>query len=183
MTLWILEQRVINWPKMILNKIFFIALLGVVVPAHAQTVIVENDPCKYFNFTQADEGVPSVDYVPNVDAYGLAVVPADLAGSQPITLPETISFPLSVDLAERLQTNLPDGLELLPNLGEVKVPNLGDTNIPTTNPQLGEIIELANKNNIRMPLITNGYSLTENLSSLYRTICKKNNTLIFSIFE
>ncbi|MAS86924.1 MAG: hypothetical protein CMH30_02945 [Micavibrio sp.] len=106
---------------MILNKIFFIALLGVVVPAHAQTVIVENDPCKYFNFTQADEGVPSVDYVPNVDAYGLAVVPADLAGSQPITLPETISFPLSVDLAERLQTNLPDGLELLPNLGEVSV--------------------------------------------------------------
>ena len=33
---------------------------------------------------------------------------------------------------------------------------------PTTNPQLGEIIELANKSNIRIPLITNGYSLTEN---------------------
>ena len=33
---------------------------------------------------------------------------------------------------------------------------------PTTNPQLGEIIELANESNIRMPLITNGYSLTEN---------------------
>jgi len=33
---------------------------------------------------------------------------------------------------------------------------------PTTNPQLGEIIKFANKQNIRMPLITNGYSLTEN---------------------
>jgi dTDP-4-amino-4,6-dideoxy-D-glucose ammonia-lyase len=33
---------------------------------------------------------------------------------------------------------------------------------PTTNPELGEIINSAIKNQIRMPLITNGYSLTEN---------------------
>ena len=33
---------------------------------------------------------------------------------------------------------------------------------PTTNPQLGEIINSAISNKIRMPLITNGYSLTEN---------------------
>ena len=41
---------------------------------------------------------------------------------------------------------------------------------PTTNPQLGEIIELANESNIRMPLITNGYSLTENFVPLNSTI-------------
>lgn len=33
---------------------------------------------------------------------------------------------------------------------------------PTTNPELGDIIKSANENQIRMPLITNGYSLTEN---------------------
>ena len=33
---------------------------------------------------------------------------------------------------------------------------------PTTNPQLGDIVNSAKENNIRMPLITNGYSLTEN---------------------
>ncbi len=33
---------------------------------------------------------------------------------------------------------------------------------PTTNPQLGQIVESAIENNIRLPLITNGYSLTEN---------------------
>ena len=33
---------------------------------------------------------------------------------------------------------------------------------PTTNPQLGEIVNSAISNKIRMPLITNGYSLTEN---------------------
>ena len=33
---------------------------------------------------------------------------------------------------------------------------------PTTNPELGEIINSAMNNQIRMPLITNGYSLTEN---------------------
>jgi hypothetical protein len=107
---------------MTLNKAFFaLFLMFFSSAAQAQTVIVENDPCKYFNFTQADEGVPSADYVPNVDAYGLAVVPADLASSGPITLPETINFPLSVDLAERLNANLPEGLELMPNLGEVSV--------------------------------------------------------------
>ena len=33
---------------------------------------------------------------------------------------------------------------------------------PLTNPKIGEIISSAKKNNIRVPLITNGYSLTEN---------------------
>ena len=33
---------------------------------------------------------------------------------------------------------------------------------PLTNPRLGDLIEYAHKSNIRMPIITNGYSLTEN---------------------
>ena len=48
-----------------------------------------------------------------------------------------------------------------------EVPNTSALSIsgglePLTNPSIGKIITLANQNNIRVPLITNGYSLTEN---------------------
>lgn len=63
-------------------------------------------------------------------------------------------------------SSVANGTQIFKNLFEETKNNtlysIGGGLEPTTNPQLGEIIELANKSNIRMPLITNGYSLTEN---------------------
>ncbi len=44
---------------------------------------------------------PDVAYQPGVDAYGRAVVPADLNGGAQIQAPETLHIPIEIDLLDR----------------------------------------------------------------------------------
>ena len=61
-----------------------------------------------------------VNYKPGVDVRGNAVKPADLNSGGQVGLPEDFSFPLTVDLSERLGLDSSDILAR-PVLGEIKV--------------------------------------------------------------
>jgi hypothetical protein len=59
---------------------------------------------------------PDVAYQPGVDAYGRAVVPADLAGGAQIQVPETLHIPIEIDLLDRF------GIPANPDLYESDIP-------------------------------------------------------------
>lgn len=63
--------------------------------------------------------INGADYVPDTDARGNKLVPADLNGGNQITLPKEITFDLGVDLAQRY--NLGAGVYGKADLGQVKV--------------------------------------------------------------
>lgn len=67
-----------------------------------------------------------VAYQPGVDAYGRAVVPADL-NAQVITVPDVIKIPLNIDLAERMGS-LVEGLDLEVPLGMLEISQDGRVN-------------------------------------------------------
>lgn len=56
--------------------------------------------------------VPSADveYKPGVDVHGNPVVPADLPGSQPLKVPDSYEFDITVNVFERLGRDPPKGL-------------------------------------------------------------------------
>ncbi len=61
----------------------------------------------------------SADYVPGVDVKGRPVTPADV-NAQPFHDLDRVVIPLSVDLAERLDTDI-EGLELDADLGTLEI--------------------------------------------------------------
>ena len=67
-----------------------------------------------------------VAYQPGVDVNGNAVAPADLNGPQQIPAPDVISFPLTLDLADRLGIAL-DDVDILarPVIGDVAITSDG----------------------------------------------------------
>ena len=62
---------------------------------------------------------PDVAYQPGVDAYGRAVVPADLNGGAQIQVPEILHIPIEIDLLDRF------GIPANPALYESDIP-IGD---------------------------------------------------------
>jgi hypothetical protein len=74
--------------------------------------------CRYLPAHQADAGVA---YQPGVDVHGKPVVPADLDAAPVAALPETITVPLSIDLAERLRNSNVEGLQLEAPLGMLEI--------------------------------------------------------------
>jgi hypothetical protein len=68
-----------------------------------------------------------VAYQPGVDVNGDAVAPADLNGAQQIPAPDVVSFPLTLDLADRLGISLGDGVDILarPVIGDVAITSDG----------------------------------------------------------
>ncbi len=64
-----------------------------------------------------------VAFQPGVDVNGNAVAPADLNGSQQIPVPEVVSFPLTLDLADRLGIPVAGDADFLarPVIGEVGI--------------------------------------------------------------
>lgn len=60
-----------------------------------------------------------VNYKPGVDVRGNSVAPADLNSGGQIAAPDVISFPLTLDLSERL--GLPEDTLARPVIGDVKV--------------------------------------------------------------
>lgn len=64
-----------------------------------------------------------VNYQPGVDVNGNSVAPADLNSGSQIAMPDVISFPLTLDLSERL--GLSSDIIAEPVLGDVKVTSGG----------------------------------------------------------
>ena len=66
----------------------------------------------------------AADYKPGVDVNGNMVVGADVSPSVNM-VPEYISMPLTVDFAEKLQQKLPQGMEVKPSMGNLKLYKTG----------------------------------------------------------
>jgi len=67
------------------------------------------------------EPAPDVEYQPGVDVRGEPVAPADLYGGSRIALPETVTIPIEVDLADRFGLPADDSFEGDVQVGTVEV--------------------------------------------------------------
>ncbi len=99
-------------------------LVGATTAATAQiTVEITEQDCSdlVLHVASAD-----VAYQPGVDVNGNAVAPADLNGPQAIPAPDVITFPLTLDLADRLGISLGD-VDILarPVIGDVAITSDG----------------------------------------------------------
>jgi len=81
------------------------------------TVMIDHAACRTLVRHQpADD----VTYKPGVDVHGKPVVEADINAS-PITVPETIRFNITVDVAKYAGIHVPEGTEMQANMGTVEV--------------------------------------------------------------
>lgn len=62
-----------------------------------------------------------VAYKPGIDVRGNPVVPADLGEAAQYDIPDVVRIPLTIDLAEQLDQDLPDGFEMNGNVGFVDI--------------------------------------------------------------
>ena len=93
------------------------SFLLLAMPAMAQTVQVPPE-CRMLPEHRA---APDVAYQPGVDVKGKVVAPADI-NAAPIDMSnQTVVVPLTVDLAERMQGQGIDGLQLEGNLGYLEI--------------------------------------------------------------
>lgn len=95
-------------------------LLGNVGSVKAQPIESTIPPeCRLLPEHKADAGVA---YQPGVDVQGKSVVPADINSPMASTFAnQTIVVPLTVDLADRLQGQNIEGLQLEGNLGYLEI--------------------------------------------------------------
>lgn len=104
------------WPKYwIAASLWLLAMTVVMMSAQAQ----EGTPpeCRLLPDHKAQAGVA---YEPGVDVYGRSVVPADINAS-PFQVPDVITVPLSINLAERLQHSNIEGLQLEAPMGLLEI--------------------------------------------------------------
>ena len=59
-----------------------------------------------------------MEYKPGVDVHGKPVVEADIAPS-PVSVPETFSFDVTVDLARQIGLSTPAGVEAVAKVGTI----------------------------------------------------------------
>lgn len=98
-------------------KKFVFALLLFSTPAFAQDIVPPE--CRILEQYQTSGGA---DYRPGVDVRGKPVVPADINAAPPMGLDgQTIVVPLSIDMAERLQGQNIQGLDMASTLGFIEV--------------------------------------------------------------
>lgn len=90
-------------------------IMFVSVPAWSDELPGE---CRLLGAHKPDSGVA---YQPGVDVHGNPVAPADLNGGAAMAVSETVTVPLSVDLAERLQNSHVQGLQLEAPLGMLEI--------------------------------------------------------------
>ncbi|TAK98866.1 MAG: hypothetical protein EPO08_17965 [Rhodospirillaceae bacterium] len=76
-----------------------IVVVAAVVSARAESVTVSADDCRQLAAHVPDD---DVNYKPGVDVNGNQVTPADLGGGYPKIVPDEITIPIGVDLADRL---------------------------------------------------------------------------------
>lgn len=93
------------------------SVFAIIVPAMAQTVALPPE-CRIF---PEHRPAPDVAYRPGMDVHGKPVIPADVNPIPFDAAGQTVVVPLTVDLAERLQGQGIDGLELEGNLGYLEI--------------------------------------------------------------
>lgn len=98
---------------LILFAVFFIT-----TPAMAQEENAIPPECRLLPEHKPDVGVA---YQPGIDVNGKAIVPADINAPASDIGKETIVVPLTVNLAERLQNQNIEGLQLEGNLGYLEI--------------------------------------------------------------
>lgn len=74
--------------------------------------------CKPLSVYQKPAGV---DFVPGVDANGNAVDSADLYPTANIVAPEIVTIPITVDTAEYIGIQVPEGIEMQAAIGSIEV--------------------------------------------------------------
>lgn len=96
---------------------FLIGSAGFAGAEVPDTVMIDHAACRMLvRHEPADDAV----YKPGVDVHGKPVVEADINASA-ITLPETIRFNITVDVAKYAGIHLPTGTEMSANMGTVEV--------------------------------------------------------------
>jgi resuscitation-promoting factor RpfA len=99
--------------KLALMGVSFVAVMGLNVPSAFA------DPSVLCSVrAQANKGAA---YQPGVDVRGNAVAPADVGAATSMTLPQAIRIPLTVDIAERMNRVLPDGVKLEAVAGLIEI--------------------------------------------------------------
>lgn len=93
-----------------------VALLIAMTVSSGAIAKTKIDICK---IVEAHKPQSDVAYQPGIDAYGNAVVPADL-NANAFQVPSVIKVPLNIDLAERM-TSMVDGLDLEAPLGMIEI--------------------------------------------------------------
>lgn len=103
-------------------KNYFLILLAIFCtavsfPVYAQTVVIEDSACRALVRHQ-----PAADatYQPGVDIHGNPVVEADI-NENPVKVPETIRFNITVDVAKHAGLNVPAGTEMQAVMGTVEI--------------------------------------------------------------
>jgi hypothetical protein len=86
------------------------------------TVTVTKDACEAVVAFQPE---PGVEYQPGVDVNGQAVTPAEGPGAEvnPMTLPDVIEFPVTIDFFEFVGISTPTGISGKGNLGQITYRN------------------------------------------------------------
>ncbi|MBN8521319.1 MAG: hypothetical protein J0L77_05420 [Alphaproteobacteria bacterium] len=85
-----------------------------------QMVLAQSEPVEC-RILSAHQPRSDVHFVPGQDVKGRPVVPADI-NSVPMTVPEVITAPLTVDMASRLQNmSVPAGIDMKSPLGFLEI--------------------------------------------------------------
>lgn len=110
-----------------MKKSLFMVLLGVVAVPSAYAadktdgvspaLAVGKIVCERHYIHKPDANVA---YQPGVDAQGKEVVPADVAPS-PVTVPDFMEVPLTVELGQAMKIDLPEGFETKSTIGNLKL--------------------------------------------------------------
>jgi hypothetical protein len=76
--------------------------------------------CKSLPEYQPGSGAQGAEYIPGVDVKGRLVAPADLNASMAAGI-DVINVPVSIDLIQRFALNVPQGLELKPDVAAISI--------------------------------------------------------------
>lgn len=97
--------------------VFVVGTAGFAGAEVPDTVMIDHAACRALVRHQpADD----VTYKPGVDVHGKPVVEADI-NAAPITIPETVRFNITVDVAKYAGIHVPEGTEMQANMGTVEV--------------------------------------------------------------
>lgn len=102
-------------------RILTLLLISVSFPAHAQIIAtIEDMSVVCSKIDRAKLEIPPADYVPGVDVEGKPIVPADLSTNNSF-INDPIIIPIQLNLAERFDLDLPDGVFSEPGVSSIEI--------------------------------------------------------------
>ncbi|MBI1300495.1 MAG: hypothetical protein GC137_02455 [Alphaproteobacteria bacterium] len=102
-------------------RILIIIFMIFSFPAQAQVIAtIEDMSVVCSKIEEAQANIPPADYVPGIDVEGKSVVPADITPSNRF-VNDPIIIPIELNLAERFDVDLPDGVFSEPDLSSLEI--------------------------------------------------------------